>query len=247
MNGYRLIYFQMAKIRNPYSPGAGAPPPELVERDVLLDAAEVLLARTLMKRPEKSMMLIGLRGVGKTVLLNEIRRMAEDRSYHICKIEAVEDKALGPLLAPKLREILYQLDRMANIGVKVKRGLRVLGSFLRSRRVTHNDLTFGRDLDVEQGTADSVDLEIDLPALFSAVGEAAGTQARSGPARGDTVCARRSCRERLCRSVQDAGRLRCPCQLMLHSLSSITWMKDVPWTVSTSLASLLTNAGKQRA
>jgi hypothetical protein len=80
---------------------------------------------------------------------------------------------LGTLIAPKLREIFYDLDRLAGLGVKVKRGLRVLGSFLSALRVTHNEITYGLDLDTERGTADSGDLEVDLPALLVALGEAA--------------------------------------------------------------------------
>lgn len=67
----------MDPINNPFSPGAGAPPPELVGRDPLLEQARVLLGRVKQKRPEKSMLLTGLRGVGKTVLLNDIERMAK--------------------------------------------------------------------------------------------------------------------------------------------------------------------------
>ena len=67
----------MDPIKNPFSPGAGSPPPELVGRDPLLEQARILLGRIRQKRPEKSMLLTGLRGVGKTVLLNEIERMAQ--------------------------------------------------------------------------------------------------------------------------------------------------------------------------
>jgi Cdc6-like AAA superfamily ATPase len=68
----------MDPIKNPFSPGAGSPPPELVERDPALEQARVLLGRIMQKRPEKSMLLTGLRGVGKTVLLNESERLAKD-------------------------------------------------------------------------------------------------------------------------------------------------------------------------
>ncbi|HET9684668.1 MAG TPA: ATP-binding protein, partial [Gemmatimonadaceae bacterium] len=90
----------MDPIRNPFSPGAGAPPPELVGRDPLLEQARVLLGRVRQKRPEKSLLLTGLRGVGKTVLLNEMERQARDAGYRTIFIEAHEDKPLGPLLAP---------------------------------------------------------------------------------------------------------------------------------------------------
>jgi Cdc6-like AAA superfamily ATPase len=80
----------MDPIKNPYSPGAGSPPPELVGRDPILAHARVLLGRTKLKRSEKSMLLTGLRGVGKTVLLNEIERLAKADDYRTILIEALE-------------------------------------------------------------------------------------------------------------------------------------------------------------
>jgi hypothetical protein len=78
------------------------------------------------------MLLTGLRGVGKTVLLNEIERRASAAEYHTISIEAHEDKALGPLISPYLRRLLFELDRIAGAGDKVKRGLAVLRSFIGS-------------------------------------------------------------------------------------------------------------------
>jgi len=163
----------MDPIKNPFSPGAGSPPPELVGRDPILEEARILLGRIKQKRAEKSMLLTGLRGVGKTVLLNEIERLAKAEGYHTIVIEAHEDKRLGPLLAPYLRSLLFELDRVAGAGDKVKRGLRVLRSFLGVLKVTYEDVTIGLDVDPEKGSADSGDLEIDLPNLFVAVAEAA--------------------------------------------------------------------------
>ncbi len=163
----------MDPIKNPFSPGAGSPPPELVGRDPILEQARILLGRVRQKRPEKSMLLTGLRGVGKTVLLNEIKRMADSAGYRTISVEAHEGKALGTLIAPYLRSLLYDLDRIAGTGVKVKRGLAVLRSFIGSLKLTVGDVTIGLDIDPEKGTADSGDLEIDLPNLFVAIGEAA--------------------------------------------------------------------------
>ena len=163
----------MDPIKNPFSPGAGAPPPELVGRDPILEQARILLGRILQKRPEKSLLLTGLRGVGKTVLLNEIERQARSAGYRTIVIEAHEDKSLGPLIAPYLRSVLYELDRVAGAGDKAKRGLRVLRSFVGALKITYNEIEVGLDIDAERGTADSGDLEIDLPDLFVAVGEAA--------------------------------------------------------------------------
>lgn len=163
----------MDPIKNPFSPGAGSPPPELVGRDPILEQARILLGRIRQRRSEKSMLLTGLRGVGKTVLLNEIKRMADNDGYRTIFIEAHEGKALGPQIAPHLRSLLYDLDRIAGTGDKVKRGLAVLRSFIGSLSLTIGDVSIGLDIEPEKGTADSGDLEIDLPHLFIAIGEAA--------------------------------------------------------------------------
>ena len=163
----------MNPINNPYSPGAGSPPPELVGRDPVLEQARILLGRIKVKRPEKSMLLTGLRGVGKTVLLNEIERLAKKDGYHTISVEAHEGKPLGPLLAPQLRSLLFELDRIAGAGDKVKRGLRVLRSFIGVLKVTYEEITVSLDIDPELGSADSGDIEIDLPNLLVAVAEAA--------------------------------------------------------------------------
>lgn len=163
----------MDPIKNPYSPGAGTPPPELVGRDPILKQADVLLGRIQVGRPEKSMLLTGLRGVGKTVLLNEIDRRAQEMGYKTIFVEAHEDKPLGLLLAPYLRKLLYALDRMANVESKVKRALAVFRSFLGRLKITYQDVSIGLDVEPEVGTADSGDIEIDLPELLVAIGEAA--------------------------------------------------------------------------
>ncbi|MBS1189557.1 MAG: ATPase [Rhodocyclaceae bacterium] len=163
----------MDPINNPFSPGAGAPPPELVGRDPLLEEARVLLGRIRHGRPEKSLLLTGLRGVGKTVLLNEIERMARATGYQTILLEAHEEKPLGELIYPALRSLLFELDRLAGAGDKVKRGLAVLRAFIGSIKLTVGDVAVGLDIEPAKGTADSGDIEIDLPNLFQAIGEAA--------------------------------------------------------------------------
>lgn len=163
----------MDVIKNPFSPGAGSPPPELAGRDPLLEQARVLLARVRARRSEKSILMTGLRGVGKTVLLNEMERMAQATDYRTIHIEAHEDKGLSAMLVPHLRKLLYDLDRMAGAGDKVRQGLRVLKSFISAIKITYEGVDFGIDTDAEKGAADSGDLEADLPNLFTAVGEAA--------------------------------------------------------------------------
>jgi hypothetical protein len=164
---------KMDKIQNPFSPGAGAPPPELVGRDPIIEESKVLLGRIKRKRPEKSMLLTGLRGVGKTVLLNEIERLAKKEGYLTISVESLENKAFGSLLAPHLWKLLFELDRAAGLGNRVKRGLSVLRSFISALKFTVNDVTIGLDIEPERGSADSGDLEIDLPNLLVAIAEAA--------------------------------------------------------------------------
>ncbi|MEI6072245.1 MAG: ATP-binding protein [Verrucomicrobiae bacterium] len=163
----------MDPIKNPFSPGAGSPPPELVGRAGILEQARILLGRVKEKRPEKSILLTGLRGVGKTVLLNEIERLAIKTGYRTIAVEAHEDKSLAALLVPPLRKLLFELDRVAGAGDKAKRGLAVLKGFMNGVKVSLGDIEVGLDIDPEKGAADSGDLESDLPNLFVAVAEAA--------------------------------------------------------------------------
>lgn len=166
----------MDPIENPFSPGAGAPPPELVGRDDVLDQARILLGRIKQRRAEKSILLTGLRGVGKTVLLNEMERTAQADGYRTLLVEAHEQKPLGALLAPSLRQLLYKLDRLAGAGHKARQALAVLKGFFGTINVKMEGVELGLDIDAEKGTADSGDLEIDLPDLFTAVAEAAAEQ-----------------------------------------------------------------------
>ncbi len=119
------------------------------------------------------MLLTGLRGVGKTVLLNEMERMAIRAEVRTILVEAHEDKPLPVLLVPHLRRLLFELDRMAGMGDKARRGLAVLKSFLSAVKVTTHDVEFGLDIEPERGAADSGDLEVDFPNLLTAIGEAA--------------------------------------------------------------------------
>lgn len=163
----------MDPIINPFSPGAGSPPPELAGRDDVLEQARILLGRVKTKRPEKSLLLTGLRGVGKTVLLNEMERIALRDCYRTILIEAHEEKPLAILLVPHLRRLLFDLDRVAGAGDKVRRGLAVLKSFISAIKVTIGEVEFGLDIEPERGSADSGDLEVDLPNLLTALAEAA--------------------------------------------------------------------------
>ena len=163
----------MDPVKNPFSPGAGSPPPELVGREPILENARILLERVSTMRSEKSILLTGLRGVGKTVLLNEINHIAENIGYKTVIKEVHENKPLGALLALPLRKLLFSLDRSASAGNKAKKALRVLKSFASAVKVKVGEVELGLDIEPELGTADSGDIEEDLPDLFIAVAEAA--------------------------------------------------------------------------
>ena len=156
---------------NPYVPGAGTPPPELAGRHEVLERAEIALTRVQRGRPSKGLIVVGLRGVGKTVLLVRFQRQAESLGYQAMLIEAHEGKQLPELLVPALRRILLGLSISAAAGDKGRRALRVLRSFMGSVKINWNDLELG--IEPLAGTADSRDLEHDLADLFIAVGEAA--------------------------------------------------------------------------
>lgn len=162
----------MNQLKNPFSPGAGSPPPELAGRSELLDQALVALGRIKAGRAEKSMLIVGLRGVGKTVLLREIEILAEENGYKSIMIEARDDKSFAELLIPYLRQLLLSLDIGEMVNDKVKRAIRVLKSFV-LKVSPQGAIEFGMDIDPELGTADSGDLEVDLAQLFIALGEAA--------------------------------------------------------------------------
>lgn len=162
----------MDPYNNPFSPGAGSPPPELAGRAGILERANLALARVKKGRAEKSFLLVGLRGVGKTVLLHKISELADKNGYKSLMIEASENKNLPELLVPYLRQLLYSLDTGEMVSDKVKRALSVLKSFVLKLR-PDGGLEFGLDIDPERGTADSGDLDADLSQLFIALGEAA--------------------------------------------------------------------------
>lgn len=138
-----------------------------------------MLGRIANGRHEQSMMLVGLRGVGKTVLLGRIQDQALALGYGVVMVEATEQKRMPDLLTPGLRKILFQLDALAGVNDKVKRGLRVLRSFISAVKVTAADMEFGLDINPEKGTADSGDLEADLSELFAAVAEAAKARGKA--------------------------------------------------------------------
>ena len=163
----------MDPIRNPYAPGAGTPPPELAGREEIRNTAYVALERTRLGRPSKSLLMVGLRGVGKTVLLNRIREDAEERGIFALRIEAPEGRSLPSILAPELRIALLKLSNVEAARQLAQRALRGLAGLVGALKVKYHDIEVGLDFDPEPGLADNGDLETDLQELLEAVGEAA--------------------------------------------------------------------------
>ena len=163
----------MDPVRNPYAPGAGTPPPALSGRQELLERMRIAIARIGAGRPARGFIAVGLRGVGKTVLLREALAMAKAESFHTCFIEAHEQERLAELLVPHLRLLLLELDRVGRLAEEVKRGLRVLKSFVSGLKITYGEAALALDIDPETGAADSGHLETDLSELFAAIGRAA--------------------------------------------------------------------------
>jgi AAA ATPase domain len=159
--------------RNPYAPGAGAPPPELAGRDALIERAAIALDRIRSGRHDKSMILVGLRGVGKTVLLNRVQLDAEERGIHGMRLEAPEDRSLPGILAPAMRAALLKLDRARAATAVGKKAMRALAGFVGSMKIKYGDVEVGLEVEPEKGLADSGDLDVDLTDLLVAVGEAA--------------------------------------------------------------------------
>jgi len=168
----------MDQVRNPYAPGAGNPPPQLAGREGLLRDCMVTLQRIAAGRPAQSMILVGLRGVGKTVLLVRIAELAQANAYRTLSAEAHERKTLAELLVPGLRAALIAYSTKEAARDAARRGMRVLRSFLNAISLKSNDFEIGLTIEAEHGAADSGDLETDLPALLIAVATAAKAAGR---------------------------------------------------------------------
>lgn len=162
---------------NPYAPGAGTLPPELAGRDEMIEKAAIALDRFRAGRAARSLLLVGLRGVGKTVLLTRIAQDSEARGFVVVSIEAPEKRSLPALLIPPLRTALLKLDRMAASGDLAKKALRALGGFFSAMKLKYQDVELGIELGRESGVADSGDLEHDLIDLLTAIGRAAKEKA----------------------------------------------------------------------
>ena len=159
--------------RNPFAPGAGSKPPELAGREAVLENIAIALDRIRNGRHAQSTILIGLRGVGKTVLLNQMRRTAESDGIIAVPIEAPEGQSLPAMLVPALRTALLKIDRGQAAMTLAKRGLGALARFVKTFKLSYGDLEASIDLG-EVGIADNGDLESDLIDLIDLGGAAAG-------------------------------------------------------------------------
>lgn len=158
--------------RNPFAPGAGSRPPELAGREAILESVAVALDRIRSGRHAQSTILLGLRGVGKTVLLNEMRKAATGIGIQTVPIEAPEGQSLPTMLVPALRTALLKLDRGQAAMTLAKRGLGALARFVKAFKLSYGELEASLDLG-EIGVADNGDLESDLIDLIDLVGAAA--------------------------------------------------------------------------
>lgn len=163
----------MDPVSNPYAPGAGTRPPELAGRDDLRNSVNIALQRIRSGRPAKSILMVGLRGVGKTVLLDTMRDKAEAAGIQTIRIEAPENRSLPALLAPQLRQALLRLSRNEHARELARRALKGLAGFAMALKVKYSDIEVGLDFEPEPGLADNGDLELDLQALLESVGQAA--------------------------------------------------------------------------
>jgi len=161
----------MDPIRNPFAPGAGSPPPELAGRHEILESAKIALERLKIGRPAKGQMLLGLRGTGKTVLLNRLELMAEEAGFVSSFIEAPEDQRLPELLYPRLFQALQKFSLAEGAKAAAHKALRALRGFASAFKVKIGDVSIS--VDPEPGAADSGQIETDLTDLFLRVGEAA--------------------------------------------------------------------------
>ncbi|MBA3799439.1 MAG: ATP-binding protein [Actinomycetota bacterium] len=166
----------MDPVRNPYAPGAGQRPPELAGRDGEIAAFDVLLERVSARRPERSLMLTGLRGVGKTVLLNQLRSAAIARGFGTGKWEARPDQDIRRPLTGALHLAVRELAPQHRAPDRVEQVLGVLKAFA-SRQSPGTPMrdrwTPGIDALAAVGRADSGDLEIDLVELLTDAAELA--------------------------------------------------------------------------
>lgn len=157
---------------NPYAPGAGTRPPELAGRDDVIERVEIALDRHRAGRAARHHLLVGLRGVGKTVLLDELARRAEANGFATVRLEAPEGRTLPAAIVPALRSTLLRLDRGHAAKTRAKQALSALRNFAAAFKLEMGEIAFGVE-PAAPGLADSGDLDTDLGDLLCLVGDAA--------------------------------------------------------------------------
>lgn len=162
----------MDPYRNPFAPGAGFPPPELAGRDPILELARISCGRALRGKAARSLMLLGLRGVGKTVLLNEIGKIAREQGMLVSQLEAPEKNKLSTLLYPELRRVMRSLSGIEAARQIASRGMGALRNFAAMFKIEVAGVEVGIE-EAAPGLADSGDLQHDIPDLFTIIGEGA--------------------------------------------------------------------------
>ena len=163
----------MDAIANPYLAAAGARPHTLAGRESLRETLRIAVERTRRRLTTKGAIVVGLRGTGKTVLLEKCRDEAEAAGVQVVRIDTPAGRSLPSLLAPELRLALLRMSRDARSSQSAQRGLRALAGFAASLRRGYPDIEVGIDADPESGLADSGELESATQALLQSVSEAA--------------------------------------------------------------------------
>lgn len=158
----------MNSIDNPYTPGAGTPPPELAGRESILKQAETTIKRTKQGKAAKSFIMLGLRGVGKTVLLNRIDQIAEIAGCRTAIFEADAEHTLPELFTQQLNRLLLKIDRRKRVSDEVQKAFGLLRGFASAFKVKYGEFEVGLSNEIVTG-----DLTIDLTDLIVAIGKAA--------------------------------------------------------------------------
>jgi hypothetical protein len=167
----------MDPVRNPFAPGAGTPPPELAGRDRIIEDATIAIRRAVQRRPNQSFMLLGLRGVGKTVLLVRLQEIAVENGHETSVIESPEGSGLLRLLAPQMAVALRRLSFVQSAQAAAFTALSALAAVVKTFKVSIGEVAVS--VDPRPGLADSGDLETDLSELFACIGEAAAQAGRA--------------------------------------------------------------------
>ena len=163
----------MDPVRNPYSPGAGTPPPALVGRDRELEAFDIAIQRLTIGRSAKSQLLTGPRGVGKTVLLQEFGQIARSHGWVHAQLEASESLDFVEGIALLVDKALLRLKPRKRASKKIRRVLGIMRAFKVRYQIPETGGEVTLEVDPEFGHADSGVLDEDLAELFLAVGESA--------------------------------------------------------------------------